>query len=71
MEGNSRLLEWTINSYLQVIKSSTQKLTLDLSTNPIIYNEYISKKLASSHSQEPVAKDRDDVKRDAEADPEN
>ena len=71
MEGNSRLLEWIINSYLQVIKSSTQKLTLDLSTKPIIYNEYISKKLASSHSREPVAKDRDDVKRDAGADSEN
>ena len=44
---------------------------LDLSRKPIIYNEYISKKLASSHSREPVAKDREDVKRDAEADPEN
>ena len=31
----------------------------------------MSKKLASSHSREPVAKDRDDVKTDAEADPEN
>ena len=71
MEGSSRLLEGIINSCLQVIKSSTQKLMLDLPRKPIIYNEYISKKLASSHSREPVAKDREDVKRDAEAHPEN
>ena len=72
MEGNSRLLEGN-NQFIFTSnqKASTQKLTLDLSRKPIIYNEYISKKLASSHSREPVAKDREDVKRDAEADPEN
>ena len=65
MEGNARnQFIFTSNQ-----KASTQKLTLDLSRKPIIYNKYISKKLASSHSnsREPVAKDRDDVKRDAGA----
>ena len=42
MEGNVRLLNWTINSYLQVIKASDQKLTLDLSRTPITYDEYLT-----------------------------
>lgn len=50
--GNARLLEWTINSYLQAIKTSTQKLILDLSRKLIIYNEYNSNKLVSSPSRE-------------------
>ena len=60
MEENARLLKWTINCYSQIIKASTQRLPLDLSRKPIIYNEYNSNKLA--------AKDREDIKGDAGVD---